>query len=244
MVKQQLIGRSAVSHSQPRLYVIPGSHACRAATLMLEHKGMGWRPFEFIPGMQTVALRPLGFPGRTVPAIRLDGVRVQGNRQIARFLDRVEPEPPLLPRHRLSAVEDAERFADEVLQTVARRLVLAAGRRDLNSLVDQGGRGRLGAILARSAGRRRRVMRMARRYFGVSDATEALDLAALPSVLDRVDAFAASGVLNGADLNAADFQVAPSLALLAYRIDLREEVESRPSWRLVERLLPEVGIER
>jgi hypothetical protein len=39
-------------------------------------------------------------------------------------------------------------------------------------------------------------------------------------------------------LNVADFLVAPSLALIGYRRDLAEEVASRPSWALVERLLP------
>src|SRR2546423_3983549 len=87
MVKRQLVGRSAAGLAEPRLYVIPGSHACRATMLMLEHKGLSWRPFEFVPGMQTIALRPLGFPGRTVPALRFDGSSVQGNRNIARFLD-------------------------------------------------------------------------------------------------------------------------------------------------------------
>jgi glutathione S-transferase len=241
MVKYQLVGRPAATRSDPRLYVIPGSHACRAAMLMLEHKGLGWQPFEFVPGIQTVAMRPLGFPGRTVPAIKLDGLRVQGNRQIARFLDELEPEPPLLPRHRLSAIEEAERFADEVLQTIARRLVLAAGGRDLAGLENHGDSGRLGAILARSRSRRRRIMKMARRFFGISDETEALDLAALPAVLDWIDTQVSSGVLDGAHLNAADFQVTPSLCLLAYRLDLRDEVESRPSWRLAERLLPDAA---
>jgi glutathione S-transferase len=225
--------------SVPRLYVIPGSHACRAAMLMLEHKGLGWRPFEFIPGMQAVALRPLGFPGRTVPAIKLDGVRVQGNRRIARFLDEIEPDPPLIPRHRVAAITEAERFADEVLQPLARRLVLAAGRRDLGELANHGDSGSLGALLARRRGRRRRVMWMAGRYFGVSDETEELDLAALPGVLDRVDSLVSAGVLDGVELNAADFQTAPSLCLLAYRLDLREAVSSRPAWRLAEGLLPD-----
>jgi glutathione S-transferase len=209
--------------------------------LMLEHKGLGWRPFEFPPGLQTVAMRPLGYPGRTVPALKLDGVRVQGNRNIARFLDDLEPDPPLVPRHQLSAVEDAERFADEVLQTIARRLVLAAGRRDLASLAEYGDSGRLGAILARRRGRRRRVMRMAARYFGVSDDTEALDLASLPGVLDQVDRLVASGTLDGPQLNAADFQVVPSLCLLDYRLDLREVLEARPAWHLAERLMPAPG---
>jgi len=82
---------------------------------------------------------------------------------------------------------------------------------------------------------------MAARYFGVSDRTEALDLAALPPVLDRVDSLVASGVLDGPELNAADFQVAPSLCLLACRLELRETVEARPSWHLAERLLPAPG---
>ena len=238
MVKSQLVGRSAASTTEPRLYVIPGSHACRAAMLMLEHKGLGWRPFEFMPGMQTIALRPLGFPGGTVPAIKLDGVRVQGNRNIARWLDELEPDPPLLPPHRVTQVTEAERFADEILQPIARRLVLAAGARDRAALADQGDSGRLGPILARSAGRRRRIMKLARRRFGVNDETEGLDLRALPGVLDQVDSLVSAGVLDGPELNAADFQTAPSLALLGYRVDVCEQVTSRPSWRLVDRLLP------
>ena len=30
------------------LYVIPGSHACRSAMLMLEHKGVPYRRVEFV----------------------------------------------------------------------------------------------------------------------------------------------------------------------------------------------------
>jgi hypothetical protein len=206
--------------------------------LMLEHKGMSWRPFEFIPGLQMIALRPLGFPGRTVPALTFKGRRVQGNRRIARFLDEIEPEPPLVPSYCARQVAEAERLADEVLQTIARRLVLAAGARDLSELADHGDRGRLGPLLARSRRRRRTVMRLARRHFGIRDELEALDLRALPGVLDQVDELVGAGVLDGPLPNAADFQTAPSLCLLAYRHDLREQVESRPSWRLAQRLLP------
>jgi glutathione S-transferase len=239
MVKSQLVGRSAGPRPAVRLYLIPGSHACRAAMLMLEHKGIEWRPVQLPTGMQTLAMKPLGFPGRTVPALKLDGVRVQGNRNIARFLDRVQPDPPLLPRARLTAIEEAERFADEVLQTIARRLVLAAGRRDLAELADYGDSGRLGAILARSRGRRRRVMWVAAHHFGISDETEALDVAALPGVLDRLDSMVREGVLDSARLNAADLQVAPSLCLLRYRRDLREAVQGRAAWRLAERAMPD-----
>jgi glutathione S-transferase len=183
-------------------------------------------------------LRALRFPGRTTPALRMNGGRVQTNRRIARFLDELEPDQPLLPRDRREEIEEAERFADEVLQPTARRLVLAAGRRDLGSLVDHADAGRLGPILARRRRRRAGIMRIAARYFfKISDYTENLDRAALPAVLDQVDAWIRSSVLNRESPNTADFQIAPSLCLLAYRRDLRDEVRARPSWDLAERLV-------
>jgi glutathione S-transferase len=240
MVKYQGNGKPP-DRPVPRLYVILGSHACRAAMLMLEHKGLSWRQVEVPTGFQLPAMRALGFPGGTVPALKLDGTRVQTNREIARFLDELEPDPPLLPRHRLSYVEDAERFADEVLQPLARRLVLAAGRRDLGSLAGHGESGRLGPILGRRDGRRKRIMRIAARYFRITDEREALDLAALPGVLGYVEQLTADGVLDGAEINAADCQIAPSIALLAYRLDMRAAVEASPGWGLVERLMPPRG---
>jgi glutathione S-transferase len=64
-------------------------------------------------------------------------------------------------------------------------------------------------------------------------------VAELPALLDRVDAFIAAGVLNGDELNAADFMVAPSLALVLYRHDVMPFFEGRPALELVDRLLPE-----
>jgi glutathione S-transferase len=221
------------------LYTIPGSHACRATILMLEHKGMGWRERVLVPGVQTTTMKLRGFPGRTVPALRTDGERVQTNREIARFLDRLRPEPPLVPPGRAEEIEEAERFIDAVLQPIARRLALAAGRRDLALLADHADSGRLGVILAPSRWRRRLAVWGAYRYFGIHGRVESLDLAALPGVLDHVDALVSAGTLDGAELNAADFQAAPCLALIGYRLDVRDVVASRPSWALVERLLPE-----
>ena len=58
-------------------------------------------------------------------------------------------------------------------------------------------------------------------------------------MLDRVDGFIDAGVINGDALNAADFMIAPSLALFYYRPDLRPEVEARPVAAFVDRVLPE-----
>jgi glutathione S-transferase len=226
--------------SEAKLYVILGSHACRAGILMLEHKGVAYREVEIPSGFQRPALAALRFPQRTVPALKLDGRRVQTNRRIARFLDELQPEIPLLPRARWEEIEEAERFADEVLQPLARRLVLAAGTRDLDSLAGGGESGRLGPILARNRRRRARIIRIACRYaFRITPQVETLDMAALPGVLDRVDAWIEAGVLNGPGLNAADFQTAPSVCLLAYRPELRPMLQARPAWRLADRVMPE-----
>ncbi len=57
-------------------------------------------------------------------------------------------------------------------------------------------------------------------------------------MLDRIDAWITDGTL-GAQLNAADFMVGPSLALILYRPDVRRMFEGRPVLALVDRLLPE-----
>jgi glutathione S-transferase len=75
--------------------------------------------------------------------------------------------------------------------------------------------------------------------FKANHAGEAAMLDELPAMLDRVDRWIAGGVLDGPELNAADFMIAPSIALLGYRKDLASDLAGRPSAHLVERLLPE-----
>src|SRR4029453_15172840 len=63
----------------------------------------------------------------------------------------------------------------------------------------------------------------------------------LPALLDRIDAWIAEGVIGAAELNAADFMIAPSLALILYRPDVMPMFEGRPALELVDRLLPAPG---
>ena len=92
----------------------------------------------------------------TVPALRLDGQRVKTNREIARFLEGLCPDPPLFPAdgERRRAVEEAERWGDEVFQMAARRVVLAAALHGRDALVNRGDDGRLGPLLFRRQGMR------------------------------------------------------------------------------------------
>ncbi len=123
---------------------------------------------------------------------------------------------------------------------LARRLTLAGGLHGPDALFDRGGAGRLGPLLWHNERMRLIGTRfMRKRLFDVNPDTEREMLAELPAMLDRIDAWVEAGVLNSAELNAADFMIAPSLALLCYRRDLRPQIESRPAGALVERVFSE-----
>lgn len=177
----------------------------------------------------------------TVPALRIDGERIQSNREIARYLERLRPEPPLFPSEpkQRATVEEAEAWGDDVFQMAARRLTFMAVLHGRDGVIDRGNDGRLGPLLWRNETVRSVNSRFAGRVTFAANATgEAELLALLPDMLDRVDGWVETGVLNGEQLNAADFMIAPSLALLDYRPDLREEIDGRPAAGLMNRLLP------
>jgi hypothetical protein len=64
------------------------------------------------------------------------------------------------------------------------------------------------------------------------------DLADLPSLLDHVDGLIGAGVLNGAELNAADFQIGTSSGLLATMEDLEPLLAGRPLLEHARRVAP------
>jgi glutathione S-transferase len=245
------------------LYVIPGSHACRSAMLMLEHKQVSYRRVDILTLLHPLVVRLHGFDaggqtrtagGRptfalrlgdrlgTVPALAANGHRISTNHGIARFLDERHPQPPLFPAdpEQRAAVEEAERWANETLQMAARRIPGTAMVREPGAFSRSAGDGRLGYLLYRRALTRRLIIpRILRGIFAATPAAERELLAELPPMLDRIDAWIADGVLGGAQLNAADFMVAPSLALILYRPDVMPMFEGRPALELVDRLLPE-----
>src|ERR1700750_1331733 len=119
-----------------KLYVIPASHPSVAAELMLQRKGLAYKRRDLVSAVHIPILKALGFPGRTVPALVSDGKKVQGTREISRFLDGVTPEPPLCPADRAGrrAGGEAERGGDEQLQPVPRRVAYYALSRDRSSI--------------------------------------------------------------------------------------------------------------
>lgn len=247
-----------------KLYVISGSHACRTAVLALDLKGVEFRTVVLPTGLHPFAARLLGFPGNpqpirsvdgrthaglaamdrmgTVPALEYEGRRIQTNRKILPFLEELRPEPPLYPTdpERRAAAAEAVRWGDETLQMAARRIVMAAAGLSLDALYERGARGRLGPLLASREPTRLLLNAFASRTAFKAGTARSSELrATLPPMLDRIDSWIADGTLNGEQLGAADLTIVPSLALLDYRLDLREELRSRPSYALLERVLPE-----
>lgn len=74
-----------------RIYVIAISHPAAAGVAMLAHKRIPHRVVRLMPGIHPVLVRLAGFEAFTVPAVELDGRKVQGTRELARFLDEVRP---------------------------------------------------------------------------------------------------------------------------------------------------------
>ena len=237
-----LRGHRAAGGRVIRLYIIPGSNPSVAAELMLKRKGIDYRRRDLIPAVHIAIVRALGFPGRTVPALTSDGRKVQGSRAIARFLDELKPEPSLFPAEpaRRAAVEEAERWGDEELQSVPRRLAWFALRRwrDRSMLKEFLGDYRLGVPTSVAAAMMAPIAWVEQRINKASAAAVRADLERLPALLDHVDELLARGVIGGEEPNAADYQIAPSLCLLLAFEQLWPLIEARPAGAFATRVAP------
>jgi glutathione S-transferase len=223
------------------LFGVPASHPSLAAELMLRHKGVDYRRIDLVTAAHRGLLRALGFPGKTVPALRLDGAKIQGTTDIAFALDALIPSPPLFPAdaERRREVEAAEAWGNEVLQPVPRRLMWNALKHDRSTLASylEGARTGIPApIAARTAAP---IAAAARRFNRATDENARRDLAALPVLIDRVDELIDRGVIGGAERNAADFQIATSISLLLTMDDVRPMIEGRPAERLAREVVPD-----
>ncbi|HET6570630.1 MAG TPA: glutathione S-transferase N-terminal domain-containing protein [Solirubrobacterales bacterium] len=226
---------------EARLYVIPGSHPSMAARLMLEAKGIPYKRTDLMPVISKGALRALGFPGATVPALKLDGRRIQGTGEIARELDRLRPEPQLVPAdpERRAAVEQAESFGDTDLQEPVREILWWALRKDRAPLRSYSEGAKLGIPIGLALKTAAPIVAAAARLNKASDENVRRGLAALPAMLQKIDDWIEAGVIGGEQPNVADLQIATSLRLAMTLDDLRPAIEPRPAGQLALRLVPD-----
>ena len=216
------------------LYWMAISHPCQAARKMLDLKGVDYNVVNVMPLNQRLHLRVAGFHSGTVPALKIDGQRVQGSKWIARALDLRWPDPPMFPRdsEKRAPVEEAERWGERELQPIPRRLARFGAAHDMAlrrwALEAQPIPG--GELLARVIGPlinyyARTVETDGRR---ADEEGVRADLAALPGLLDRADALVGDGTLAIDPPNAASLQILSSVRALAAFSDLRELTAGRP----------------
>ena len=224
-----------------RLYVIPASHPAMGARLMLEAKGIDYKRTDLMPVVSKGAVRAFGFPGNTVPALKMDGEKVQGTGKIARFLDAKIPEPQLVPTDpkKLAKVEEIEAFGDVELQGIARRTVWNALRRDKAPLRSYSEGAKLGIPIGVAVATAGPVIWGAAKLNDADDEHLQADMEALPAALDRVDKAIKGRVIGLKQPNIGDYQVAPSLALLMTLEDIRPAIEDRPAGKLAKKLVPD-----
>jgi len=222
------------------LFAVPASHPSLAAELMLRQKGVDYRRVDLVAVVHRGVLRVLGFKGITVPALRLEGKRVQGTRAIAEALDELRPDPPLFPSdpQERRAVDEAEEWGDKVYQPVPRRLVWAALRRDRSTMASYLEGAKLGVPVPVAARVGAPVIRAAAHVNHATDEKVQTDLAALPALINHVDALLRLGTIGGVRPNVADFQIGTSTALLATLDDARPLLEGHPALEHARRIAP------
>jgi glutathione S-transferase len=222
-----------------KLYSLSLSHPSRTAHAVLESKGIEHEVVNLVPGFHIPVLRALGFRGNTVPALKVDGRRIQGSIPIAREAETMVPEPPLYPSDpdQRRRVEDAERWGESELQDVPRRLgrwSAAHSQAVRRWVAEDIGLPLPGVAAAVNVP----VARGLARLVDATDEQVRADVEGLPGMLDRVDTLIAEGVIGGDLPNAADFQIGSSVRLLLAMEDVRGLVEGRPAAELARRLFP------
>jgi glutathione S-transferase len=230
-----------------KLYALPGSHPCAAVEVALRLKSIDYERVDLLP-LSQLAIGPILYGGNTVPGMRIEGERLSGSRTIMRRLDALQPEPSLLPplsdAVARARVLEAERWGDEVLQSVPRRILDAAFLRLPSCMESYAGDAKLPlprALIRPAVPLTAKLM--AKRNKADDDKARA-DLAALPAQLDHIDAWIADGVLGGEQPNAADLQIGSSIRLLMTIGDVRPMIEgppARPALGLTRWFEPQVG---
>lgn len=228
---------------QVRLLAIPGSHPCATAEAMLKAKQVPYRRVDLIPVLHRATLRLTGFPGVTVPALRIGATRVQGSREIARTLDASWPEPPFFPADPATRarVEEIEAWGEGPLQSTARRIILWSLVHSHEGAVAalHGAHLQFRTPLTVAAAIASPVLRLDAVLQGAHTDAVRADVALLPDLLDRADRWIASGDLGTTPPTAADYQLAGSIRMLLTVEDLTGLFADRAVNHLARRLIPD-----
>lgn len=221
------------------LHVLPPSPPCRTVLAALRFKGLDAEVVPLVYGPHTEQLEAIYGEGRiTVPGMLVDDEPVHGSRAILERLEELQPEPALYPAAIADAVRDAERWGDEELQDLGRRLPWGALHFRPESMGTFAAAGAPPLDPAGTDFAMSYIPGMWKRR-DITAVQLAEDLAGLPAKLDHIDALAAAGVVGGEQPTAADLQIGATLLVLLTLGDLRPLIEDRPAEQLARRWFEE-----
>ena len=219
------------------LHALAPSHPCMTADAALRRKGLEFERVDLTPGGHNDEMEKLYGEGhRTVPGLMVGDDPVHGSRAILARLEELKPDPPLYPDPIADAVREAERWGDEQLQDLGRRLPWGALHFRPEAMGTFGGGDPLdppGTDFAI------KYARGTWSYHGITAERLAGDLEGLPQKLDHIDSLAADGVIGGEEPNAADLQIGATLRVLLLVGDLEPLMSGRPGEEIARRLFPD-----
>ena len=225
-----------------KLYVIHGSHPCAVVEKAMAMKGLSYDVVEWPPPLHAPMQRVI-FGARTVPGLKLDGEKISGSRAIIRRLEQLAPEPPLFPADAQvrGRIEEAERWGDEVFQATARKLIWVGIKHSPSAIVSYGEHSRLRLPAAAVRISAPLIASLEVQLNRTNDEVARSTLRALPTQLDKVDAWIADGTIGDPERpNAADLQLASTIRLLLTVADARRLIDERPCAELAMRLFPNI----
>ncbi len=223
-----------------KLFVVPLSHPCMTVRAGLEIKGIEFEEETVVGsghrGHGDAVEERFGPGRRKVPVLTVGDEDIHGSVTILRRLDELVPENPLYPEPIADAVREAESWGDEVFQETARRMPFAALHFKPWTMGTWAGGGELdpagtdfAMAYVRGAWKRLEITAV-----GVK---ELLDR--LPEEIERIERYAAEGLIDGDAPTAADFQIAPSARILLNIGDLRPMLDGTAAARIAQRFFPD-----
>ena len=219
------------------LHALPPSHPCMTVDVALRMKGLEFERIDLTPGTHNESIEEIYGDGRrTVPGLMVGDEPVHGSRAILARLEEMQPDPPLYPEPIADAVREAERWGDEELQDLGRRLPWGALHFRPEALGTFGGGDPLDPAGTDFA---MKFVRGSWRYHGLTAERLAADLIGLPAKLDHVDALAADSVIGGARPTAADLQIGATLRVLLCIGDLEPLMSGRAGEAIAMRWFPD-----
>jgi glutathione S-transferase len=200
----------------------------------LRLKGLEFERVDLAPGTHNEEMEKIyGEGNHTVPGVVIDGEPVHGSVAILERLEQVAPEPSLYPDPR---VAEAERWGDDELQDLGRRLPWGALHFRPEAMGTFGGGGPLDPAGTDFA---MRYIHQSWKYHQITAERLADDLAGLPAKLDHIDELAAGGVIGGSEANAADLQIGATLRVLLTLEDIVPLLETGASADIARRWFPD-----